>query len=68
MLAIIDANIVDAAKSVKVLSQLSWPSSAMQQFLDNWERGQPRLPSVDYDRSGLEGTREALARCVTALE
>lgn len=65
-LASIDANIVAAAKDIKVLSRLSWPSDVMQSFLDAWERGQPRLPQVSYDTTGLEATRERLRECMVA--
>ncbi len=42
----VDRALVEVAKSIKVLSALSWPESAATEFLDSVKRGQPKLPNV----------------------
>ncbi|MFT7526303.1 MAG: hypothetical protein ACI9LY_001448 [Arenicella sp.] len=44
----IDSAIVAAAKDIKVLTRLSWPAKVKHTFLDDWRRGNPQLPEVDY--------------------
>ena len=44
----IDSAIVAAAKDIKVLTRLSWPAKVKRTFLDNWRRGNPQLPQVEY--------------------
>ncbi len=52
----LDSAIVSAAKDIKVLSRLSWPTDTMASFLADWKRGQPRLPEVTYP--GVEDLEE----------
>ncbi len=66
-LAAIDTAIMDAARDIKVLSRLSWPSDVMHNFLHAWERGQPRLPAVSYQTGGLTDARTQLRKCLRAL-
>ena len=40
----LDARLVDAAKNIKVLSQLSWPPELCAEFLQNWHAGKPQIP------------------------
>jgi uncharacterized protein (TIGR02421 family) len=49
----LDTALCAIAPSVKVLSRLSWPESAITDFLHSWRRGEPRLPEVSYSVSGL---------------
>lgn len=63
-IASLDAQLVELARGIRVLSALSWPGEVQARFLDDWHRGQPRLPEVHYPkRSMSERTRplEALA-------
>jgi uncharacterized protein (TIGR02421 family) len=48
--AALDARLVEAAKDVKVLSNLAWPASVSAEFLDRWHTGDPRLPRVESRR------------------
>ena len=60
-LGAIDRAIFEAAVNVKVLSRLSWPASVMNAFIAGWQRGQPRLPVVEYrDAGDLDDVRRAL--------
>lgn len=65
----LDHAIVDAAKGIKVLSRLSWPAETMSSFLGDWERGNPRLPKVDYPGADdLDAPARSLARSAKTLE
>lgn len=66
-LAGVDADIVDAARDIKVLSRLSWPARVMHEFLEAWHRGQPVLPEVSYRPADLDDTRRRLQACLQAL-
>jgi uncharacterized protein (TIGR02421 family) len=56
----LDTGLCAIAPSVKVLSRLSWPESAISEFLHSWRRGEPKIPAVDYSDSALprEAQRE----------
>jgi uncharacterized protein (TIGR02421 family) len=49
----LDTALCAIAPSVKVLSRLSWPESAIHEFLHSWRRGEPRAPEVAYPANGL---------------
>jgi uncharacterized protein (TIGR02421 family) len=49
----LDASLCAIAPSVKVLSRLSWPESAINAFLHSWRRGEPQVPEVSYSLQGL---------------
>ena len=46
----IDARLVAAARSIKILSCLEWPDGSRERFLDSWHAGDPRLPDIEYPR------------------
>lgn len=48
LLKSIDSAIVEAAKDIKVLTRLSWPETVKRTFLEDWRRGNPQLPQVEY--------------------
>lgn len=60
-LAELDARVVRAAGSVKVLSQLAWPIEVGVEFLAGWQRGNPALPRVDYPKSDFSSCADELA-------
>jgi uncharacterized protein (TIGR02421 family) len=67
--AAIDATIVDAARDIKALSRLSWPAETMTAFLSDWQRGKPRLPSIEYPATDdLVAPARALGQAAKALE
>jgi uncharacterized protein (TIGR02421 family) len=49
----LDTALCAVAPSVKVLSRLSWPESAISDFLHSWRRGEPHIPEVSYSLTGL---------------
>jgi uncharacterized protein (TIGR02421 family) len=42
----LDAELVEAARGVRVLNAIAWPASAEQRFLAAWRAGRPELPEV----------------------
>lgn len=51
---------VDAARSIRLLSMTSWPASLQEPFLADWRRGQATLPRVTYPRHDFSEVRRAL--------
>lgn len=68
LLQSVDAAIVAASKDIKVLSRLSWPADVMQNFLAAWDRGQPRLPTVEYNRQPLTVSQSLLRDALESLQ
>ena len=58
----LDAALCAIAPSVKVVSRLSWPESAINDFLNSWRRGEPQIPEVRY------ATRDLPADAQSVLE
>jgi len=56
----LDRRLVAAVKGIRVLAMLSWPATVQRAFLDGWQRGNARLPQVDYPRPDHGAAREAL--------
>ncbi len=67
-LQVIDGAIVRAAKSIKILSALSWAPQVQSDFLQDLERGQPGLPQVSYERRDLSAERQALTGAMAGLD
>ena len=64
----IDAQIVESARNIKVLSRLSWPVGVMESFLVGWRAGKPELPSIEYAKSDdLDEPARGLERAVQSL-
>jgi len=42
----LDLRLVEAAKSIRILSHLEWPARAYHEFLRGWKAGRPGLPVV----------------------
>lgn len=57
----LDGRLVDAAKDIKVLSQLAWPPQVGAEFLARWHAGDPRLPAVEPPRVRFDSNIRALA-------
>lgn len=49
-IADLDKRLVDAAKSIKILSQLSWPITAHRDFIAGVQAGSPRLPVISLKK------------------
>lgn len=46
--AALDARMVAAVRSVRVLTAMSWPAALQRQFLEDWRRGRAALPRPEY--------------------
>jgi uncharacterized protein (TIGR02421 family) len=65
----LDAALCRVAPSVKVLSRLSWPESAVVGFLHSWRRGEPHIPEVSYSLTGLPSDAQSeLERIAAAAD
>lgn len=42
----LDQGIVQWSKKIKVLNTLAWPPGEDEKFLENWNRGNPKLPTI----------------------
>jgi uncharacterized protein (TIGR02421 family) len=58
--AALDCRLVAAVKGIRLLSSVSWPSSAQEKFLSEWRRGNAALPVIDYTRADNSTARGAL--------
>lgn len=57
----LDARMVKAAKSLRVLRLMSWPASVQTRFLQGRHVGQAGLPVFDYPRHDFTAERHELA-------
>ena len=64
----LDAKLVEAAGSIKVLSALGWPARAYGEFMATWNSKQPRLPQIAYPRYDLTDRRIALQKIIDASD
>ncbi|WP_257387027.1 flavohemoglobin expression-modulating QEGLA motif protein [Tahibacter caeni] len=60
----LDARLVAAIRGIRLLQVVSWPASAQQRFLNNWQRGFHSLPEVRYEPPDLREEAEELAAIV----
>lgn len=56
----LDARLVASIRGIRLLQAVSWPAALQQQFIDNWKRGQKKLPEVTYTRVDLSRERAEL--------
>lgn len=56
----LDEAIVKASKKIKVLNALAWPAGVEESFLEQWKRGNPKLPEINLNRPELTHEIEAL--------
>lgn len=66
--AALDARLVEAASGIRVLTLASWPSEVIDEFLDDYRRGTPRLPRVSYPRHDFSTERRELRAIAAAAD
>ena len=66
--AALDARMARAARSVRLLSLVSWPASEQQAFLDAHARGNARLPSHQYPKHDFSEARRTFAEVAAAAD
>jgi uncharacterized protein (TIGR02421 family) len=61
----IQAQIVEGARDLRILSTIRWPRSVIDQFLQDWRAGRPRVPEVQLaPPAGLDALVERMADCM----
>jgi uncharacterized protein (TIGR02421 family) len=66
--AALDARMVAAVRPIRLLSAASWPASVQIRFLADAERGNLKLPEVEYPRFDLAETRDELDAVANAAD
>lgn len=56
----LDARMLKAARSLRILTLMSWPASSQQPFLDSWRAGKPALPVIEYPKHDFADVRREL--------
>jgi uncharacterized protein (TIGR02421 family) len=57
----LDAALVRSSKKIKVLNALAWPKGEEESFLENWQRGNAKLPTIKLSPPNV-------SESITALE
>ncbi len=63
-----DGRLVEAAKDVKVLSQLAWPARLLEEFLRHWKAKNPRLPEAPRARAQFGDNADELRAVMAACD
>lgn len=63
-----DAQLVDTAKSIKILSNLSWPPELCHTFLASWAAKSPQLPDVRFAGKDFSKKSEALKELIKSCD
>lgn len=64
----LDADLVNAAKKIKVLNALSWPVDAEANFLKGWRSGNVQLPEIKLARPHVSENVETLDAIAKACD
>lgn len=66
--AALDARLVAAARSIRLLAAASWPAPVQDRFIAAAESGRPVMPQVSYPRIDLSDTRRELDAIAVAAD
>lgn len=66
--AALDARMVDAVRGIRLLTLVSWPSSAQDAFLAAHAEGRDTMPAINYPRHDFSDTRRELDAIVAAAD
>jgi uncharacterized protein (TIGR02421 family) len=64
----LDQQLVDAAKQIKVLSNLAWPDSMAQAFIAAWKSGKALIPKPKYKSLSYPAQLKALENIIQATD
>ena len=67
-IAALDARLVAAVRSIKLLTAVSWPAVVQQEFLAAWRSGHARLPQVSYPKLEFSAVRTELDAIAAAAD
>ena len=66
--AALDARMAKAAKSIRLLSLVSWPASEQQTFLADYARGRAKLPAHQYPKHDFSDARREFEAIIAAAD
>ena len=58
--AALDMRLVEAARTIKLLSMMSWPAHLQHEFVSNYRLGHPKLPTFEYPKYDFSENRREL--------
>lgn len=64
----LDTQLCQLAKAVKILSTLGWDAAVCEAFLADYQKGQPKLPHVEYARPDYQDLRRELVKIMRAAD
>ena len=64
----LDAKLCVLAKPIKILSTLGWNASICEEFLQRYQRGQPKLPKVQYPLVDYNELRRELVKIIDSTD
>jgi uncharacterized protein (TIGR02421 family) len=64
----LDQRLLDAVRSIRVLSAVSWPASKERRFLDALASGRETIPKIEYARRDFSAQREELEAISTQCD
>ncbi|UXI68837.1 flavohemoglobin expression-modulating QEGLA motif protein [Tahibacter amnicola] len=56
----LDRRLVAAVRGIRLLQAISWPATAQESFLSDWQNGRRRLPTIHYAAPDLAEERAEL--------
>ena len=59
-----DKQLVAASKGIKVLSTLGWDDKVGQEFLENWQKNQPKMPKINLPKFDYSDQKAALQKII----
>ena len=66
--AALDARMAKAAKSIRLLSLVSWPASEQQTFLADYAQGKAKLPAYQYPKHDFSDARREFEAIIAAAD
>ncbi len=66
--AALDARMAKAAKSIRLLSLVSWPASEQQTFLADYAQGRAKLPAHEYPKHDFSEARREFEAIIAAAD
>jgi len=64
-IGVLDRALVEAAKTIKVLSHLAWPPELCSRFLETWSNDAPELPRAKFTKPDFRSAKLLLQQVIT---
>lgn len=62
-----DQKLVNASKGIKILSNLGWSEKIATKFLDGWNKGNPKFPTIEYPKFDYSEQKIVLKNIMSAV-